>query len=114
MKARLIISVGWFLSNIHRFWNNSIPVDINPFLLFDEFPITVQWYVYLLFSKLFPAFILLAAYYGIRKEDYRYYASVFVLELINYFVCYSESELILLGQGILLSYIYLKDKIKWK
>lgn len=114
MKARLIISIGWFISNLHRFWNNSTPVEIMPFPYFNDFPITVQWYVFLLSAKMFPASILMASYYGIRKKDYTFIGAVFALELLNYIVWYSESELVLLIQGILLLYTCLKDLIKWK
>lgn len=114
MKAKLIISLGWLISNLHRFWNNSTPVEINPFPYFDAFPITIQWYVFLLGSKLFPACILIAAYYGIRKKDFTFIGLVFVLELLNYFLWYSESEIILFLQGLLLLYTYLIDLIRWK
>lgn len=110
MKARLIIAIGWFLSNLHRFWNNSKPVEIEPFLFFDAFPLTIQWYVYLLSIKLFPACVLLAAYVGIRKKDYVYLGAVFALELVNYLLWYSESEFILFIQGLIL----LIGVIKWK
>lgn len=113
MKARLIISIGFFLSNLHRFWNNSEPVEVW-FPLFKSFPITFQWYVFLLFSKLFPVFILIAAYLGIRKKDYTFIGLLFALEIVNYVIWYSESEIILFIQGALLLYIYLREIIKWK
>lgn len=111
MKARLFISIGWLISNLHRAWNNSMPVSVYPFPLWNEFPLTVQWYVYLLGVKLFPAFILMAAYCGIWTKDFKFIQAVLWLEVLNYLIWYSTNEIILFIQGTILAIMYIK---KWK
>ena len=110
MKARLCIIVGWLVSNIHRIWNNSDPVNISPFPGI-QYPLTVQWYAYFWGSKLLPCLILLAAWFGIYRRDYAYIGAVFALELLNYAVWYSTSEIVLSVQSILFIVMIIR---KWK
>ena len=109
----ILLFLSWPACLVHRFWNNSTPNKGHWFLtdvdMTDGSPFTqdVQWYVFDTGNMLSVSLIILSIVLIDRKTpSYRIALNavfiISIIDIIHYWLCYKQSELIVLVEGLIM------------
>lgn len=123
----LLISCAWIFENIHRIFNNKPEYPIKPFInsitwckRFQCVPygeIDLQWYLKDIGELIFFFVIAYLALVNAKpsvKIIFRGLVFVMSLEILNYFLFFKRSELILCAEGLVILGTIIILLMKWK
>lgn len=103
--SRVFLMLAWPVSCIHHLWNHRLPCKVSWFLLINKSQ-DIQWYIADTGRMLAVTFILAACYLLVKRGAIKWLigalALISIIDIIHYWLYFSQAHEIILLQGIMM------------
>jgi hypothetical protein len=106
-----LLFLSWILANVHRIWNNTMPVNTNPFPFDKDYTITWHWYIHSILKDISFLSILIGLWLYVNSNLKRDRGIIlifgailvnYIIDIPHYILWARHSETVLTIQGLIM------------